>query len=664
MVKSSAKVKATFEQLDDRHLLCFAKSYYDYRGRKQSPIQSVTLTPIYFDSCLEKKDILKAPNTPRLIKTHPMLSEELKFFCNIVVSQENDQSNSIKNILPYLLSYLGGLYANFEKSDAELENPVDAQKEPFEDHCWRKLATAIFFEQEQLCWHGVALIKEVDSKTQLYLPEHESWGLDELREAYESDFHRFITMFSIHIKNQSNLFDTICNSICSRRFYWNFHKDIILDYINLNPEPFEKAEKQFRSVTITYNNGVIRRITSTAPDQIFNLNRVIYRPNSTELVVDCRSVMDKIAKADIKLKLSEWIRPYLKYVFGKLDLGYSARTTKHYHISAEFRHFLVSAIAYKSADQNSSDPENIYKAIIQFINHKQKSTDSAPMYAKDGTLIVKSSEKLHLHFTSEAVLYLEEHIQEIKSIASNLLGRKSDARKMMIVSVEQPDSKRGNVETVIPLIRDLVANGIEVELCIGAYRYADGEYAGKVSEEVSLACFVDNTTTHLEFVENIARYFHQNIYLMVAPDNKVTLIHLKTGERNHCGFWTPIESRSPSDLKLDEGYTLLNNNYFGILKFGENEPFLKPNHDYTTVVTRFDSFNLTSRQARIIKFMHEQYQKEIMEITTDVIIRAVELNGDSLKKVFSKQVKGVLTPTEAWNNLIEPLNRGYFRLRL
>lgn len=675
MSKTSAaapSIATEISDLSEQHLTSFVRAYYDYRNGKRIARHSHASgnEPIYFDARFGAVDLSRIHNLSEIKKTHPLLMAELKFYNNIVAVQEASTDEFDGEILYNFFGYLGGMYLNYDSSGIKLALPTDQSGDKFAEYCWRKLAVAAFFEQERVCWSGVAVLNEAESKSQLFHRDHEHWGVDELRDSYREGFESFISVLTRHIASRPNLFDTVCNAICGRRFYWQFFQEFVTDHVGTHNEPFVRSEKQFPAAVIYYNSGDQRRLVTDAPDPTFRLNRTVYRPNSKQLVEDCRAYLNRTpslgraASADTKLNLSDWIRPYKKFVFAQLGLGFSTNTTSHYRIGEEFNDFLIRYVAYRCENQRPPAMDNVHQQITTFIDIKQGAPDLVPVMERDGSVTTKPAHRFHKYINAEANLRLEEHIHEIKTYGSSLLGRKSSSsREMMVVSMEHPDTKRGNVANVIPLIQNIVAQGIEVEICIGAFRYSEGKHAGEVIEEISLACHVESVQQR-QFIEEFANSFHQEYYLLIATDKKVTLVNLKSGVREPSGLWLTTNIKSPSALKPNQGYTVIDGNCFEAKPI-ENEQFLMQTNNYANVVTRHGEFQLSERQARVVKFLHEQKRDhQVTEVKNDDILRATGINGEALSRVFQQQVKGETVINKAWGGLIESAQRGYYRLIL
>ena len=651
-------------ELDEKYLMSFATAYSDYRKGKQTARQILTpgLEPVYFDSRFGKKDFPQTDNFTKIKRTHPLLEQELTFYSDIVAAQETAQDQYDTDLLYNFFGYLGAMYLNYDSSSIELAVPTDTFGTNFTEYCWRKLAIAVFFEQERACWHGVALLKEVEGQTQLYQSDHEHWSVDELRDAYKDQFENFISILTSHIASRTNLFDTVCEAVCGRKFYRKLFHEFATNHIEKNKEPFTGVDEQFPAVVIYYNSGDQKRIAIDAPDPILRLNRTVYRPNSKQLVEDCQSLLGGDATAVAKLNISDWIRPYKKFVFAQLGLGFMARTNEHHRITVEFNDFLIKYVAYRSEKLRPPNMDKLQQKIGEFIKMKMDAPDLVPVMLKDGSLTAKPSDKFHAHFNAEADLRLEEHIQEIKSLGSSLLGKKSSSRDLMIISIEHPETKRGDVTVVVPLIHKMVAQGIEVEVCIGAFRYAEGNYAGKAIEEVSFACYIESIKQR-QFVEDLANFFHQEYYLLIGANKKATFVNLKSGKRELIGIWQETAKKSSSNLAPNQGHTIIDGVYFEATSV-DTKCFLIQTNNYANVVTRHGEFQLSERQARVIRFLHEQLLKKITEVKNNDILLGSGITGEALSRVFENQVNGVTVSNKAWGALIGRANHGFYRLIL
>jgi len=651
---------------EEKNFAAFVRAYFDYKIGKQIARHILTpgLEPRFFDSRFDKSNSIKNRTINDIKKLNPSLLEELKFFAQVVTDQEMSRDTEFdSDLLINLYGCLGGLYLNYDSASYKLPQPTNFAGRDFEFYCWKKLAVAIFFEQERVFWHGVALLTETKENKKLYKSEQVHWGTEELRDCHQNEFEEFIKFLGDYLAMQPNLFDSIDTAICSRRFYWNFIQNFIENAKTKTTGLYDRVERRFPSVIIHYCDGEDARVISTDPtDPIFRLNRTTYRPNSKNLVADCNAVLNDTASATLKQRVSDWVRPFKKFIFSELGLSFMAKTREHHRITEEFSAYLLKYVVVHRNHDRPPNLDAIHKVMLEFIKFKKAQPDMAPILDSDGLIKPMPVERYHQYINSKALFQLENHFQEITSEASSVLGKKSTvAKDMTIVSLEHPDSKRGNVAVVLPMIQNIIAQGIEVEVCIGAFRYSEGAHAGKVIDEISLACYFE-TPKQKQYLEDIAGFYHQESYLVIDKELWVSLVDLKNGNRTQIGTWLEVQRINHNDLGIGEGYTLINGKYFQAKSFDADKPLVESN-DFRNVRTRFGQFVLTDRQAKVIKYIYSKYEEGIAELKGSDIIEAVNSN-DQIQRIFDTRVDNKWVPGPAWDKLIVNSKHGYYKLKL
>jgi hypothetical protein len=661
--RSAAVSKKNVEE-SPRTLDCdvaFARAFYDYKTGKLQvrSVLTVGLQPLFYDCRLSAHvSSISDKRFGEIEKSHRSLRQELSFFSQLVRTQE--QENFDEEIFVNLYGWLGALFAGLSLVPATEINMQDG--EDLAAHCWRKLVAAIFIEQERYCWQLINIQKKSKSGTRSDIKSEQFMSVDEFRTELGSDLQEFTSWLNSYVSKHQSLIDCLNGIVGGRKFYWEMGCEFLKH--SLEDKKFKSISASFPGVIIEYADDSKNQIKTDPPDPIATLNRLVYRPNSQELTANCKAVLEDSADVFTKLKLANWLRPFTKHVFAELGLSFMTKTKEHHRIKLELDHFLMNFVVLNSNGLKPPTVPRIQSAIAEFIDFKKKNPDDVQYFDRKGNRTKKSADFFYERMNSEANFRLEDHLQEIRSQAAiqNLLDKKMDTnRQMMIISVGRPDSKRGSVTTVVPLIQNIVAQGIGVEVCIGAYCYTEGSDANKTNEEISLVCYVE-TAKQIQYIENMANFFHQEIYIFVDERQMAYAVNLRDGKKREKGTWLETLPVNKNDLRPGDGYSLIDGRFYQTHRFTNESPLVH-RHDFGLVSTRFGTFNLSDRQAKVIKYMYE-YQNGQTEMKTSAVLDELKIYGDTIQRVFSHNNGGKWTIDTAWDRLLFSSRQGYIKLRL
>lgn len=273
-------------------------------------------------------------------------------------------------------------------------------------------------------------------------------------------------------------------------------------------------------------------------------------------------------------RIEAFLHPIFKYVAGELSIVIDNTREAHDLYSHLFGFLRSYILTHARNKMYAPEAEKIEKSVREFINIKKRNRNDAPHWVIEGKkrkLVLWDSELYaELYFWNKDTWSVDERIEQLKARGASLLGCLSGGcGKRIIFSCEHPDIPFQAI-SIIPMVEELVAEGIEVEVLKGAFRYPPEEYNGKVNSEISLLCHY-NTAAQRSLIEAWIEPYRQQSYLHIDEQNNLTGIVLKTGASEHFGTWQPIPPCKPEWLDHFQGYSVLNGAYYGTKVIAEKK---------------------------------------------------------------------------------------------
>jgi hypothetical protein len=160
----------------------------------------------------------------------------------------------------------------------------------------------------------------------------------------------------------------------------------------------------------------------------------------------------------------------------------------------------------------------------------------------------------------------------------------------------------------------------------------------------------------------MANFFHQEIYIFVDGLQMAYAVNLRDGKKREKGTWLETTPVNKNDLRPGDGYSLIDGRFYQTQKFTNEFPLIQ-RHNFGHVSTRFGTFTLSDRQAKVIKYLYDHKNGQT-EMRTSDVLEVLKIHGDTIQRVFSHNQGGKWTIDVAWDRLIFSPRQGYIKLRL
>lgn len=266
--------------------------------------------------------------------------------------------------------------------------------------------------------------------------------------------------------------------------------------------------------------------------------------------------------SQIELNVANFIKPLFKQVAEQLNvvIGNNSETVELY---SEFLFFVSTFIKTKGRDRKKAPRiKEIEGQVREFLFWRELMPDSVIYWSGDAVASEDKAEFYKEYGLNSKNYSIETRLKEIEYAGKQLLGVNDAScdRSRIIFSVEHPDVFHTTIG-VIPIVKELKQAKIDVELLRGAYRYDSGSYKGKIIEEISLLCHVENDEQK-KLVLDWLEPFGQESYLLIDSSGLTTNIRISNGDRTEYGYWTKIDPIHLQSLKEGQGFSVLNGKYY------------------------------------------------------------------------------------------------------
>ncbi len=274
-----------------------------------------------------------------------------------------------------------------------------------------------------------------------------------------------------------------------------------------------------------------------------------------QLASDCARV---IAGHGHKFEqLDDLLTSIVNRVAKKLKISLKTYSLGRYQLDRTLCYFVIFFIYEHSCNGLSPNKQEIERAVDLFIEFKEKNRDLTLISIKGGQLKSATVEEF-LNFQHDDPI--EDRFNRVHRAIFDRCVSGAIHQDSIIWTIDHPQTPWGaNASSVSRLVDDLIDEKIQVALVRGAYRYQDGH----LTEEISFRGYYDNKRQYTVMLKFAQLAFQESV-LLISKNGETKSLNLATKEISFLGIWSPIAARKVKDLGPNDGFSIIDGQYYGI----------------------------------------------------------------------------------------------------